>query len=142
MTWISVLMDNCSTMRGIRKGVESLIREKNRHLLDIIGDSVHMMSNVAKALMANIDVDVQVFVPTFTMMLRNRRRLERSCVISWLWWIQNALNSWLGQLAVASYRGKMWLLVWLKSSTMWQYIMQHSSVIRRKISTGKINMSY
>lgn len=34
---ISVLMDNCSTMRGIRKGVEPLIREKNSHFLDICG---------------------------------------------------------------------------------------------------------
>lgn len=62
MKWsqiISVLMDDSSTMRGIRKRVEPLIREKNSHLLDICGDSVHMMSNVAKVLMTKIDVDVQ-----------------------------------------------------------------------------------
>jgi len=58
---VSVLMDNCSTMRGVRGGVEVLIREKNPNLLDISGDTVHMVSNAAKVLLTNVDEGVQEF---------------------------------------------------------------------------------
>jgi len=30
-----VLMDNCSTMIGVKPGVETLVRQKNPHLLDV-----------------------------------------------------------------------------------------------------------
>jgi hypothetical protein len=56
---ISILMDNCSTMRGVKGGVEALIRKKNSCLLDISGDTVHMISNVAKSLMKNLDQGLQ-----------------------------------------------------------------------------------
>lgn len=56
---ISVLMDNCSTMRGEKGGVETLIREKNGLLLDISGDTIHMLSNVAKTLMKSTDQGIQ-----------------------------------------------------------------------------------
>lgn len=58
---ISVLMDNCSTMRGVKGGVEALIREKNPNLLDISGDTVHMINNVAKTLLHQVDSSVQDF---------------------------------------------------------------------------------
>ncbi|XP_060583200.1 uncharacterized protein LOC132739501 isoform X2 [Ruditapes philippinarum] len=58
---VSLLMDNCSTMRGIRGGVEALAREKNPHLLDVSGDTVHMMNNVAKTLLSNVDEGIQAF---------------------------------------------------------------------------------
>lgn len=61
MQIVSVLMDNCSTMRGVKGGVEALIREKNPSLLDISGDTVHMVNNVAKTLMNHIDSSVQNF---------------------------------------------------------------------------------
>ncbi|XP_045192915.2 uncharacterized protein LOC123549137 [Mercenaria mercenaria] len=57
---LSVMMDNCSTMRGARGGVETLIW-KNPYLQDISGDSVHMLNNVAKALLSNVDDSVQMF---------------------------------------------------------------------------------
>ena len=38
---LSMLMDNCSTMRGVRGGVEALARVKNPNLLDV---SVHMIN--------------------------------------------------------------------------------------------------
>ena len=40
---VSVLMDNCSTMRGVRGGVETLVRKKNPNLMDISGDTVHIV---------------------------------------------------------------------------------------------------
>ena len=47
---VSCLMDNCSVMRGVRSGVEARIRkERNQYLLDINGDTVHIVSNAAKA---------------------------------------------------------------------------------------------
>lgn len=49
---ISVLLDNCNVMRGKKSGVETLIRRENPALLDISGDTVHMVSNGAKALFA------------------------------------------------------------------------------------------
>ena len=45
---VSCLMDNCPTMRGCRKGVETLMRNKNPHLLNIDGDTAHIASNAAK----------------------------------------------------------------------------------------------
>ena len=56
---VSVLMDNCSTMRGIKGGVEALIREKNPQLLHISGDTVHMINNVAKTMMTSVDDGIQ-----------------------------------------------------------------------------------
>jgi len=32
---LSVLIDNCSTVRGVKSGVEILVRQKNPHLLDV-----------------------------------------------------------------------------------------------------------
>ena len=57
----SVLMDNCSTMRGVRGGVETLMREKNHNLMDISGDTVHMVNNVAKTLLSHVDSAIQEF---------------------------------------------------------------------------------
>ena len=49
---ITCLMDNyCSVMRGVKSGVETRIRnDRNSHLLDISGDSVHTVNNAAKSL--------------------------------------------------------------------------------------------
>lgn len=58
---ISVLMDNCSTMRGVRGGVEALIRHKKPDLLDVSGDTIHMVNNVAKTLLSSVDDGVQDF---------------------------------------------------------------------------------
>ncbi|MGH0170903.1 UNVERIFIED_CONTAM: hypothetical protein FKN15_059978 [Acipenser sinensis] len=50
---ISVLMDNCNTMRDKKGGVETLIRNvTGGQLLDICGDTVHMLQNTAKAFYA------------------------------------------------------------------------------------------
>ena len=56
---VSILMDNCSTMRGVKGGVEALIRAKPSSLLDISGDTVHMISNVAKTMMKHVDQGLQ-----------------------------------------------------------------------------------
>ncbi|KAK7093163.1 hypothetical protein V1264_008806 [Littorina saxatilis] len=45
---VSCLMDNCNVMRGKKGGVETLIRKENKHLLDVHGDTVHIVSNAAK----------------------------------------------------------------------------------------------
>lgn len=41
-------MDNCSVMRGKKGGVETLLRKKSANLLDISGDTVHIVSNASK----------------------------------------------------------------------------------------------
>ena len=46
---ISVLLDSCNTMRGKKSGLETRMREKASHLLDIDGDAVHHAHNAAKA---------------------------------------------------------------------------------------------
>ncbi|XP_059364858.1 uncharacterized protein LOC132103782 [Carassius carassius] len=48
---VGILLDNCNVMRGKKSGVETLIRRENPSLLDISGDTVHMVSNAAKALL-------------------------------------------------------------------------------------------
>ena len=45
---VSCLMDNCNVMRGTRGGVETLARRKNPQLLDVHGDTVHIVSTIAK----------------------------------------------------------------------------------------------
>lgn len=45
---------------GIRGGVEKLIHDKNPHLLDINGDTAHMVNNVAKVLLSNVDDGMQM----------------------------------------------------------------------------------
>jgi hypothetical protein len=53
---IACLMDNCSVMRGTRSGVETRIRsERNKYLLDISGDTVHMVNNAAKKLFSTFE---------------------------------------------------------------------------------------
>lgn len=44
----SVLMDSCNVMRGEKSGVETKIRAKAKHLLDVDGDSCHHANNAAK----------------------------------------------------------------------------------------------
>ncbi|XP_060786598.1 uncharacterized protein LOC132892255 isoform X1 [Neoarius graeffei] len=64
LTWdqvTSVLLDNCSVMRGKRSGVETQIRQLNPSLLDISGDTVHMVSNAAKALLGSFQNYVEEF---------------------------------------------------------------------------------
>ena len=51
----SVLMDNCSVMRGAKSGVEARIKEKNPHMMDISGDTVHMINNSANAMFDEIE---------------------------------------------------------------------------------------
>ncbi|XP_062268267.1 uncharacterized protein LOC133974640 [Platichthys flesus] len=58
---MSVLLDNCSVMRGKRSGVETQIRKENDALLDISGDTVHMVSNSAKALLNPLKSCVEEF---------------------------------------------------------------------------------
>lgn len=45
---VSCLLDNCNTMRGKNSGLETLIRNENANLLDVHGDTVHIVSNIAK----------------------------------------------------------------------------------------------
>ena len=42
----SILLDNCAVMRGKKTGLETQLRKENPHLLDISGDTVHMVSEV------------------------------------------------------------------------------------------------
>lgn len=52
---ISCMMDNCNVMRGCRGGVEKLCRDKNPQLLDISGDTLHVINNAAKALFQPVE---------------------------------------------------------------------------------------
>lgn len=46
---VSVLMDSCNTMRGVKNGVEIQLKTKKApHLLDIDGDTCHTINNCAK----------------------------------------------------------------------------------------------
>lgn len=48
-------------MRGKRSGVETQIRKENPSLLDISGDTVHMVSSSAKALLTSFQGYVEEF---------------------------------------------------------------------------------
>lgn len=45
---VSCLFDNCNAMRGCKAGVETQIRNANPNLLNIHGDTVHIIHNSAK----------------------------------------------------------------------------------------------
>ncbi|GFR88745.1 hypothetical protein ElyMa_000777000 [Elysia marginata] len=55
---VSVLMDNCSALRGVKTGLEAKMRAKNQHLLDISRDTVHMVNNAAKKFFVGLDKDI------------------------------------------------------------------------------------
>ncbi len=57
----SILLDNCAVMRGKKTGLETQARKENPYLLDISGDTVHMVSNAAKALMSQFSSEVEDF---------------------------------------------------------------------------------
>ncbi|KAK6959648.1 ATP-dependent 6-phosphofructokinase [Biomphalaria glabrata] len=52
---ISVTMDNCNVMRGAKNGVETIIKKANLCLLDVSGDTVHMINNAAKAFFVPVE---------------------------------------------------------------------------------------
>lgn len=57
---LTILMDNCATMRCLRGGVEALAHKKNENMLDISGDIVYMINNVAKTLLRSVDKSVEL----------------------------------------------------------------------------------
>lgn len=57
----SVLMDNCAVIRGKKSGLEKLARKENPNLLDISGDTFHMVSNAAKALLSKFRSEISHF---------------------------------------------------------------------------------
>jgi hypothetical protein len=52
---ISCLLDNCNTMRGCKAGLETLLRKSNPKLLDIHGDTVHIVHNAAKKFFSHFE---------------------------------------------------------------------------------------
>ncbi|XP_042602905.1 CD209 antigen-like protein C [Cyprinus carpio] len=53
----SILLDNYAVMRGKNSGLETQARRENPYLLDVSGETVHMVSNAAKALMIMKDTE-------------------------------------------------------------------------------------
>ena len=58
---VSAVFDNCSVMHGATSGVEARLRTSNPFLLDVSGDTVHMMSNASKRLLVPFDQFVEKF---------------------------------------------------------------------------------
>ena len=56
---MSVLLDSCHVMRGRKAGLESKIREKCPHLLDIDADTCHHAHNAAKAFSKPFDMYIE-----------------------------------------------------------------------------------
>ena len=52
-------------MRVKKTGLETLARKENPNLLDLSGDTVHMVSNTAKTLMRPIGSDMEYFCSTY-----------------------------------------------------------------------------
>ncbi|RXN16571.1 splicing factor 3B subunit 2-like protein [Labeo rohita] len=48
-------------MRGKKSGLETQARKENPYLLDVSGDTVHMVSNAAQALMSPFSTEVENF---------------------------------------------------------------------------------
>ena len=52
---MSVLMDSCAVMRGTKQGLETKLRRKAPHLLNIDGDVCHHIHNATKTFCAPFD---------------------------------------------------------------------------------------
>ncbi|XP_076440671.1 uncharacterized protein LOC143280062 isoform X1 [Babylonia areolata] len=60
---VSILMDSCAVMRGSKAGLETLIRQKKApHLLDIDGDSCHLVHNAAKQFCSKFEGHVETLL--------------------------------------------------------------------------------
>lgn len=57
----SILLDNCAVMRGKKTGLETQVRKENPYLLDISGDTVHMVANSAKAMLSPFKSEIEDF---------------------------------------------------------------------------------
>lgn len=55
----SILLDNCAVMRGKKAGLEAQVRKENPHLLDISGDTVHMVANSARAMLSPFKSEIE-----------------------------------------------------------------------------------
>lgn len=55
----SILLNNCAVMRGKKTGLETQARKENPDLLDISGDTVHMMTNATEALRSPCSSEVE-----------------------------------------------------------------------------------
>ena len=62
---VSCLMDKCPKMRGEKNCVEKKLRDVNKSLLDISGDTVHMINNAAKYLLKPFEKETpKIFKPS------------------------------------------------------------------------------
>ena len=52
---VSSLFDSCNTMRGVKNGVETLLRKEIPHLNDVDGDTCHHIHNACKKFTAPFD---------------------------------------------------------------------------------------
>ena len=85
---VSILLDNCAVMRGKKAGVETLARKENTALLDISGDTVHMVSHASKALLTPFQDYVKPSVLMSTTISRSfpsRRKSSRSSSVYSTW---------------------------------------------------------
>ncbi|XP_042625536.1 erythroid membrane-associated protein-like [Cyprinus carpio] len=57
----SILLDNYAVMRGKKSGLETQARKENPYLLAVSGDTVHIVSNAAKALMIMALISLLIF---------------------------------------------------------------------------------
>lgn len=55
----SILLNNCAVMRGKKTGLETQARKENPDLLDLSGDTVHMMTNATEALRSPCSSEVE-----------------------------------------------------------------------------------
>ncbi len=82
---MSVLMDNCSVMRGVKHGVEKLLKKQAKHLLNIDGDSVHHAHNAGKEFSAEfggyVENVINLIFADFKFTTNHREYLEEICTI-------------------------------------------------------------
>ena len=71
---ISVFMDNCAVMRGKKSGVETRIRKDNPNLLDVHGDTVHIVNNAAKKFATVLGGDLELLASNVFYDIQNKNK--------------------------------------------------------------------
>ena len=67
-------------MRGNESGLETLARKANPNRLDILGDTVHMVSNAAKSLLSKFRSEVEKFCfDVYYDIERSPKQKEQKC---------------------------------------------------------------
>lgn len=117
----SILLDNYAVMRGKKSGLETLARKENPNLLDISGDTVHMVCDSVKALMRPFGSEVEDLCSDIYYVIEKSPKQKIFSQFQSLLHltpkrlIRPISNRWMYQTGSMSF----WMCLWLTTIICW-----------------------